>query len=203
MLSEKEYKRKEIVVDAVKANLYIGLMFIPAIVIFGVPFYFFWRDLYALANVRLYMQENIDWLKASMPWIIFGSLIGGIVGHELLHGLTWARFARGGFKSIRFGIMWKILTPYCHCTEPLSLNAYRLGVIMPGVVLGFLPLLIGFSAGHLGLFLFGMLFTVAAGGDMIIMYLLRNESKDSFVQDHPEKIGCYVYTKIDPTISQQ
>lgn len=194
---EKEYVRKEIVVDTLKANLYVGLIFIPALLIFGVPFYFFWRDLYSMAHIRLYIQDNVNWLKAYLPWIIFGSMIGGIIGHELLHGLTWARFAKGGLRSIRFGIMWKMLTPYCHCNEPLPLNAYRLGVMMPGLVLGFLPMLIGFATGHLGLFAFGMFFTVAAGGDFIMLYLLRDETSDSLVQDHPTKIGCYVYRKVN------
>jgi hypothetical protein len=195
MESLTQYKQHEIVVDSTKANLFVFLLFIPAAIVFGLPFFLLWKKLFTMAYLRLYLQDNLDWLKRALPFIIFGSMIGGVIAHELLHAITWARAAKSGFKAIRFGMIWKSLTPYCHCTEQLSLNAYRLGVIMPGLVLGFLPLMIGFIIGHIGLFLFGFFFTIAAGGDFIMMYLLRYEAVDSFVQDHPDKIGCIVFRK--------
>jgi hypothetical protein len=193
----QHYQQEEITVDAVKANLYVILLCIPLALLLGLPFYFLWQDLFTMASLRLYFQENVNWLKRMMPLLIFGPLIAGIVLHELIHGITWARYASQGFKSIRFGIMWKMLTPYCHCQEPLSLQAYRLGVAMPGIVLGFVPLLYAFITGNAGVFAFGFFFTVAAGGDFVMLYLLRNEDTSSLVQDHPEKIGCYIYRRKD------
>jgi hypothetical protein len=35
----------------------------------------------------------------------------GIILHELIHGITWAKYTKDGFKSIRFGVLWKFLTP--------------------------------------------------------------------------------------------
>lgn len=190
-----DHTQHEIVVDAGKVNLYLGVLFIPAFVIFASTFYFIWSELFSLAHLRLYFQDNIDSLKASTPWIIFGSLIGGILAHEFLHGVTWARFASRGFKSIRFGFIWKSMTPYCHCVEPLPSTAYKLGAFMPGLVLGIMPLAIAFFTGHVGLFLFGFSFTMAAGGDFLIIYLIRKERSDAWIQDHPSKIGCIVYRK--------
>jgi hypothetical protein len=192
---QQNYQQEEVTVNAVKANLFVVLLFVPLAIVLALPFYLVWQHLFTAASLRLYFQENINWLKATLPLLIFGPLIAGIILHELIHGLTWARFATQGFKSIRFGIMWKVMTPYCHCKEPLSLKGYRLGVIMPAVVLGFIPLIYAFVTGNVGIFVFGFFFTIAAGGDFMMLYLLRKEHVSSFVQDHPDKIGCYVYRR--------
>lgn len=39
---------------------------------------------------------------------------------------------------------------------------------------------------------FGLFFILAAGGDILILWLLRNVKSSSFVQDHPTRVGCYI-----------
>ena len=36
---------------------------------------------------------------------------------------------------------------------------------------------------------FGLFFILAAGGDILILWLLRNVKSSSFVQDHPTRVG--------------
>lgn len=117
----------------------------------------------------------------------------GIVLHEMLHGLTWALAGRRPFSSIRFGFNVATLTPYAHFKDPLPANAYRLGAAMPGLALGVLPLLIAFATGNGWLAGFGMLFLVAAGGDILILWMLRHVPATSTIQDHPSQPGCIVY----------
>jgi Putative zincin peptidase len=109
--------------------------------------------------------------------------------------LTWAKFAKSGLKSIRYGVLWKYLTPYCHCKEPLFVRHYIVGAIMPGIVLGFVPCIAAILNGNLMLLEFGLLFTYGAGGDFMIYNLIRKEKKDTLVQDHPSKMGCIIYRK--------
>ncbi|RXQ87400.1 DUF3267 domain-containing protein [Ancylomarina salipaludis] len=116
-------------------------------------------------------------------------LIGGIIIHELLHGLTWGYFASKGLKSIKFGIRWKFLTPYCHCKEPLKVKHYKMGGAMPLIIMGIIPSIIGLIIGHGGVLIFGMLFTYAAGGDMIALYMLQKLDNNIYVSDHPNKMG--------------
>lgn len=115
--------------------------------------------------------------------------LGGIIIHELLHGLTWGYFASKGLKSIKFGIEWKSLTPYCHCKEPLKVKHYKIGGAMPLIVMGIIPSIIGLIMGHGGILSFGVFFTWAAGGDIITLYMMRKLDKDVYVSDHPEKMG--------------
>ncbi|MEK9603615.1 MAG: DUF3267 domain-containing protein, partial [Flavobacteriaceae bacterium] len=128
--------------------------------------------------------------------LIFGILILGIVLHELIHGITWAKFSKEGFKSIKFGVLWKMLTPYCHCKEALNVRQYIIGAITPAIIMGIVPSIIAIMIGNFELLIFGMFFTMAAGGDFLIINLIRKENSSDLVQDHPSEVGCYIYRKM-------
>ena len=125
--------------------------------------------------------------------IVVVLMILGIVLHELIHGFVWLLFVKEGFRSIRFGVMWKYLTPYCHCKEHLKVKHYIAGAIMPAIILGVLPTLWAFVTGNIMLFFLGLYFIVAASGDFLIIYILRNEDSNSYVKDHESEPGCIVY----------
>jgi len=121
------------------------------------------------------------------------AVIIGIVVHEVLHGVTWALAGRRPLSSIRFGFNVATLTPYAHFTEPLPATPYRLGAAMPGLLLGILPVVVAFATGDGWLAGFGTLFLVAAAGDILILWMLRDVPTSSNIQDHPSKPGCIVY----------
>ena len=74
----------------------------------------------------------------------------------------------------------------------MKLKHYRLGGVMPYVILGIVPSLISLISGNSAMLLFGIVFTFAAGGDLTILWLLRKEDRNEIVQDHPDKIGCFI-----------
>jgi hypothetical protein len=119
-------------------------------------------------------------------------LILGVVLHEGIHGLSWAWLGGKSLSSVRLGFQWKSLTPYAHMREPISVRAYRWGAVMPALLLGFLPYTLGLLLGSPFLFLYGWFFILAAGGDFVILWLLRNDRGDLLVKDHPERVGCVV-----------
>ncbi|GAB4578025.1 MAG: hypothetical protein Fur0022_07570 [Anaerolineales bacterium] len=118
--------------------------------------------------------------------------IVGVVVHEVIHGLAWAYFGKKPLSAIKFGFQWATFTPYAHCKEPMEVNAYRIGALMPGLVLGFLPALIGIATGWGAWLAFSLIFTTAAGGDFLILWLLRGVQAGKQVEDHPSQAGCYV-----------
>ena len=119
-------------------------------------------------------------------------LFVGIIAHEMLHGLGWSFYAKKGWKSISFGVVWKYLTPYCHCSEPLPIQRYCFGSMLPALVLGILPAIVAMLAGNILLMGFGFFFTFSAAGDFLILWMLRKEKANALVQDHPNKIGCKI-----------
>jgi len=124
--------------------------------------------------------------------LIIPILVCGIILHELIHGITWSLFAKKKFKSISFGVIWKKLTPYCHCDEPLIKKAYLLGSLMPMIVLGIVPILISFFIPSFLLLLFGIIFTCAASGDIMVSWRIRKEKDSVMLQDHPTECGYIV-----------
>jgi hypothetical protein len=116
----------------------------------------------------------------------------GIVIHELIHGISWMIFGRKPISSINFGVQWKTFTPYAHLKEPVEVNAYRLGAFLPGFILGILPYSLSLLSGNADLFWFSLVHTSAAGGDWLILWLIRHIETGMQVEDHPTNAGCYV-----------
>lgn len=191
MTNFEEYKKENLTVNLIWANIFGLLIVIPILLLFGLPYFLIWTSQFQPGNLRMLIPDFI----VGQTVIIFVLVLGGIVLHELIHGITWSRFTEKGFKSIRFGVLWKMLTPYCHCKEPLKVNQYILGAIMPSIILGIIPSVIAILIGNFGLLIFGIFFTMAAAGDFLIINLLRKENKDDLVLDHPSEAGCYIYRK--------
>ena len=105
----------------------------------------------------------------------------------------WIRGTLNFYSSSSFGVMWKLLTPYCHCSEPLRVSHYRTGALMPLYVLGLLPLLVSPFVRSMEMCVFGMFFISAAAGDLMIVWRLRKEAPSSTVLDHPTEAGYLVY----------
>jgi Putative zincin peptidase len=185
MMNLDNFKQEERTIDFSKVNLYAVLYAMPFVALVAVPYYLIWGN-------------NFN-KTPSLTFYAWGALIviSGIVIHELIHGLTWSLFAKEGIKSIKFGIIWKALMPYCNCKEPLPVGGYMVGGVMPAVILGFIPAIIALLTGNHSLFSLAIIFILSAGGDFMMLDILRKEPKDNFVLDHPTKVGCYIYLPLN------
>jgi len=189
----ENYSKDKLTINLVWANIFGILILIPILIIFGFPYYWIWKDGFSIQAII----NGINPVNMAITGLYcYGLIILGIIVHELIHGIIWAKFAKQGFKSIKFGVLWKILTPYCHCKEPLTVRQYIIGAIAPAIVLGLLPAIIAITIGNIGMLIFGVFFTMAAGGDFLIINLIIKENKNDLVQDHPSECGCYIYRKL-------
>jgi len=190
MNTDENYSKEKRTIDIVWANIFGVIILLPIVLLFGLPYYFIWQPEITFSG----LFDSFFEVMEIFAWI-FTLLLMGIVVHELIHGITWAVFAKRGFRSIRFGILWKMLTPYCHCKEPLKVKHYITGALMPALILGVLPAMWGIAVGSSRFLFFGMFFTMAAAGDFLVVNLIRKEPKDAYVQDHPSEAGYFVYRK--------
>lgn len=188
------YKKKLLTFDLMKANLYAIFAIIPVLILYGVPFFLLWRNSFIKMALKSFIDNHNLGIWGNAISILLVMTIG-IVAHELIHGITWARYTKNGFKSITFGVLWKMLTPYCHCSEPLKVKHYITGAIMPAIILGFLPFIYSLFTGNVLWLFFGIFFTMSAVGDLMIVNLVRKEDMNSLVLDHPSEVGCYVFRK--------
>lgn len=192
------YTKKKLTIDLVKANSLGCSLFLPVSLFYIAPFLLLWLDDFSGSSIKQFLTSVFESLVSGyglLPIVLF---VGGIVLHELIHGITWSFFAKGGHKAIKYGILKKMLTPYCHCKEPLKLRAYILGAMMPALLLGLLPGIIAIATGSIGMLLFAIFFTMAAAGDFMIIQLLWKQDPDSMVLDPPSEAGCYIYIPNQP-----
>lgn len=173
---ETEIKGKEYTLSAAKANAQALYFILPILAVSLIPYF---------------LIHGAPGMSIGTISLLPAFLIG-IVVHELIHGLCWGLFAKSGFKSIRFGVIWSALTPYCHCKEALTIRQYRIGGLMPTVVLGFIPVIYAWITGNNFALIFGTLLTIGGSGDFIILWMMRKLPADLKVKDHPSKCGFYL-----------
>jgi hypothetical protein len=186
------FEREEVIIDSSRANIRAFTLMLPIACMVAIPYYLIWKDSLTFEAFRTF-SHRYDATTASVVVIVV--MIAGILAHEVIHALTWAMFAKKGLRSISFGMEWREFSPYCHCNEVLPLRQYIAGAAMPAIVLGILPSLIAYATGNFWFILFGIFFTAAASGDFMIIRLILKENSDTYVLDHPDEVGCYIFRK--------
>lgn len=170
--------KRDLSVSMTRANIIVTFICIPIII---------------LQFAVFLMLHGIEGLKLKgSPALLLIAVLLGIVIHELIHGLCWMIFGRKRFSAIQFGFQWKTLTPYAHLKEPVEVTAYWLGAFLPGFILGILTYGLSLVFGNGDLFWFSLIHTSAAGGDWLILWIIRDVKPGSQVEDHPTNAGCYV-----------
>ena len=135
--------------------------------------------------------EAFSEFRGSFPRLLLAVLVGVVV-HEGVHALTWGICGGHGLQSVRVGFQRQTMTPFARCQVPITAWSYRLGVAMPGLLTGVVPAVAGSIAGMPGPADFGWLMTFCAGGDLLVLVLLRRVPADALVEDHPTRAGCTV-----------
>lgn len=167
----------------IEANVYSLLIYIPIVMGYLLPY----GLLHGWSSFWVDLIKFLD-----KPVLFLCTVILGTIAHEAIHALCWSWLDDIPWKKIHFGFKWKVLTPYVHCPEPVEVTNYRWGVAMPGIVLGVIPYFLSLIFQNGWLLGFSLFFTLAASGDLLILWLLRNVRSGKRVQDHPEEVGCEV-----------
>ncbi|MFD2934836.1 DUF3267 domain-containing protein [Spirosoma flavum] len=186
-----QVKTKDMTLSTFKAQLYGGVAFLVGIPLMVWPFASIWP----VSLNTLTDQSNAS---VGLLWFMV-AMFAGILLHELIHGLTAKWIGRLSWRTIKFGVQWSTITPYCHPTIPITARAYRLVVVMPLIITGLLPYGFALATGSGWLCALGILFTLAAAGDMMILWLMRHLRPNDLVQDHPTKVGLLVVLPISTT----
>ncbi|MFK7799813.1 MAG: DUF3267 domain-containing protein [Aureispira sp.] len=179
--------KKELTASGVKLNIVLIPYIVVCYLLLALPYYWWWGV--AINDVNL--------SRAALVAI----LVACIFVHEAMHGFTWMWAGKLQWSDIKYGFIWKALMPFAHSKKPLSKKVYQLGAVMPGIVLGILPYVIGLVCGQNDLAFVGLIMTLAASGDAWILWMIRKESSNALILDHPSKPGCYVVVPASDSIS--
>jgi len=117
---------------------------------------------------------------------------GSIVVHELIHAAVFSVFAKDTWKNVKIGFQIKTLTPYAHCKVPLKKIHYELALMMPGIILGLIPVIIAFNTASILLLYYGLFMLMGAGGDIVLLFMLRKVPNTKKILDHDSEVGFYI-----------
>ncbi len=173
-----------------KANI-IGVIFPLPFMILATGGFVFFHNIIWITPGLFIKQIRIDYY-----WFLL-AILGGVILHELLHGITWIILSRTSFRNLKFGFHWPTLSPFAHLKIPIRARAYRFGSAIPMIVLGFIPCIVAIVTGSVVLLLCGLLFILGAGGDAAVLWIIKNIDPHTLVMDHPTRVGCYVKKNID------
>lgn len=182
-LKRQGYTRRNLTIGMDVANRFALVLFIPlAIIGYG---------LYFLVN------HNLGFSRYSfLAFLLLFAVC--VVVHELIHGVTWSFFTPHGFKDIEFGFMQSTFTPYCTCTVPLKKEHHLLGTVMPLIILGVIPMIVGIAIDNPNILLIGISMADAAAGDILIIRRIlgyRTNARETVYMDHPTDAGCVVFER--------
>lgn len=154
---------------------------------------FFSIPVFTLQFAIFFLSQDADYIGLTFnPLLLTIVIVTSIATHELIHGFSWVIFGHMSLSVIKFGFQWKTLTPYAYLQQPIEVSAYRIGVFMPGFILGIFPYVLSLLLGDSNLFLLGLFHTAAASGDWLVLWRTRNVKRGTLVEDHPTHAGCYV-----------
>lgn len=181
-MTRQGYRRVDLVVDVVRANVMAIVVMLPFLVLAAVLF--FARN--PVGAIQFTLSELALWLVAVFVLVVL---------HEAIHGMTWGLMAPHGFRAISFGVIWQMLTPYCTCSDGLKRWQYLVGGLMPTLLLGFGLAGVATVQGSLWLFLLSEMMILGGGGDFLIVFkMLRHPPKIGAVYyDHPYECGLVVF----------
>lgn len=184
MLSQG-WRRKELTVSIVKANIFAVALLIPLLILgFGL--------------LLLCGPDRGESLRSLNPLLFLVLFVALIVVHELIHGLSWSIFTPRHWKDVEFGFMKQYLTPYCTCRVPLAKGQYIFGALMPLVLLGLIPMVAGILTGSISLMLLGVVMTDSAAGDILIVWKIlryRSDAGEIVYVDHPTQAGGVIFER--------
>lgn len=165
-------------------------LFLPLVIVSGgLLFYTCCGSLKTvLINWPSSIVEQLAWVAG-----FFFAYVLAIGLHELIHGLTWIALIPSTWKVLRFGFFKNSKTPYCHLKISVNRNVYLSGVVMPGLLLGVVPVLIGLWHGNIFLWLLGLFLTYASLNDAVMAGYLLREKSGSLIKDQPNALGYWVY----------
>lgn len=172
---------EEKTISILKVNL-LGLLFF----LVSAPLILYLYSLLHELNITTILDETNDIVYFILLFVL------SIIFHEFIHAAVFALFAQNKWRSIKIGVLWKHMTPYAHCSEPLRKSQYTLALVSPGVILGLIPVCFAFVNGHTLILIYGLIMLFAAIGDFIILIMLYSIPKDKKILDHNNKVGFWV-----------
>lgn len=153
----------EVKINPGRISIYVIVFYLLVMFASSVLYIFIWEE-FSVYNLGHYIGQH--WGRG-----IFGLLLI-IFALYILAGSLVTYFISGrSLKGIRWHCDWKSAGFYPSRAVPLK--HYRLLLLLPGILLGVLPMLHGFCTGNATAYVFGIITLVCSTADFTMWYKLR------------------------------
>ena len=192
----QNFEKVELKFNFILENLYF-LFFMSVVLVVVMPFNLIWstdfQEFFYTTGLfsrggGFFVGDNASLQRLATYAIVF---VIGVVIHELIHGVFYARYMKNGFKSVKIG--FKFPFAYAESKEVMRTNQFIIGLVMPMIILGVIPSIIATIIGNPFLMLFGYVFIVAGSGDTLILFRIFRNRKNTWVENLPSINKWYVY----------
>lgn len=191
---KEQYRETKKSMSFLKANLLAFIYPAPIVAVYVV------LCIWVESTQRLGNDESVSFtlnLMDTLLWLLFffAAFFGLVVLHEFVHALFFLKGCDYGWKSIVFGI--KSATPYCHCSEVLSLSDYRQSLLAPLWAVCVPLAAVSILAGSIPLMFLTVAMIFGSGGDLAICWMTRKYAgKTTYVWDMEDAVGCILYERL-------
>ena len=181
--SPENYEQITKTPNGIFVNILCVLLLIILGQLFGILYYKIW------GNFGIVFDYSIPIMARIFNAIVTVSiLLGFLVLRETIQGVYWSKYT-----EVKITIILKSVFRLLYCSEPIKIGHYIIGLIMPSIILGIIPLIIGIIFESIFVYGFGLLFIIAGAGDFYIIYQIGKKDKKCFIKDMDEKIGIIIY----------
>lgn len=193
MYKEQFFKVSLDEINSWTAKLTFSLTFLAL-----VAFLSFWGYTDSLSILGDIYESFFNWIGNFLVVIFLFvlSIVFGSVLHELIHAAFFLPSLSYNLKGLSFGYIQDKMTLYVHLKEPVSIIGFRVGLIMPLIILGAFPIILGLFYGYLSILLFGIVLSVAAVGDLLLLFKTRHLHSEFMIKDQPGDIAILAIEKI-------
>lgn len=125
-------------------------------------------------------------------------LLGGMVLRDVasVAAYRWIGRAPRGDTHLLAGpkTFLKSIGPRVRCDTPVSARAYRAILLLPLLLLGVLPGVVGILVGSWLLLIWGMFLIMVCSGDLVTLWAMRGLPGATPVRSHPTHPGCEIFS---------
>lgn len=157
-----------------------------------ITFVIFGLYVFSYSSAHGAFEFTYSWNSLAVAALSLVLFVVGILAHEGIHAAAFRLVGRVPWKDVTFGFNRRAVIPYTHCRAPVTARAFRVVVLLPGLLLGIAPGVIGVIRGEAWLTLWGAVFTAAAAGDFLVLWIIRSVPPSARVLDHPTEVGCLI-----------
>jgi hypothetical protein len=147
-----------------------------------------------LIQILIWKETNFS-IDFILIIIFLAAYIAGLMLHELIHALAMRIISGVSFSNIQFGFNRRYLSPYTYCNKIVPVRGFRVGLLLPVLITGLLPMIIGIATNTLVITLIGGLLTAGGVGDIIGFCHLIKLPGNALLYDYRYALGCEVYVR--------